>query len=91
MLNSSTPLVQSKSRSIRDLAVGGRRDRELVAHILMCNTFSLLKPMLSLGSLSQAERVSQLVMLTGIVTAAAKPKVCPMSIYCTGISFCHEC
>ncbi|GAX74631.1 hypothetical protein CEUSTIGMA_g2079.t1 [Chlamydomonas eustigma] len=41
MLNSSTPLVQSRTRSIRDLA---------------------------------AERVSQLVMITGIITAAAKPK-----------------
>ena len=41
MLQSSTPLVQSRTRSIRDLA---------------------------------AERVSQLVMITGIITSAAKPK-----------------
>ena len=71
MLNSSSPLVQSRSRSIRDLAVRICAAMHNFGFCLHPCRFCLHPCLPSL----QAERVSQLVMITGIITAAAKPKV----------------
>lgn len=75
-------LVQGRSYSLCDLQVEpeamGAPDIPLLAP--RCPAASIPQPILTLSPCTvyplphQAERVSQLVMLTGIITAAAKPK-----------------
>jgi hypothetical protein len=92
LLHCSGRLTQSLNASIRDLAVCLISKLWRLLHALLVQLSNLIDQAWLMSnspasiSSCQAERVNQLVMVTGIVTAASKPKVCTLPrANCSGV------